>query len=67
VDTREWMTVKQFLSRHKGQVGRNTLYDRVRDRTLPSVRLGKRILIPSDALDSLLEGGRNGQADANTD
>jgi excisionase family DNA binding protein len=53
---REWLTVKQFLKRYEGKVSRSTVYDRVRDRSLPSVKLGRKILIPSDALDQILEG-----------
>lgn len=35
-------------------VGRNTAYDAVRSGQLPTIRLGKRILVPQAALDRLL-------------
>jgi len=53
--SREWLTVNQFYKRHKGKLGRNTIYDRVRDGSMPSIRVGNRILIPSDALDQMLD------------
>ena len=49
-----WLTVAQFLELHTGQVGRNTVYERIRDKTIPSVRLGRKILIPADALERML-------------
>lgn len=51
---REWLTVKKFLAAHEGILGRTALYERIRDGTLPSIRLGRRILLPADALDTLL-------------
>ncbi len=54
----DWLTVAQFISRFKGTVSRNFVYDRIRDGTIPSVRLGKKILIPADALDRLLAESR---------
>lgn len=38
-------------------VSRNTAYDAIRRGTVPSIRLGRRILIPSQALEALLELG----------
>lgn len=52
---REWLTVNQFRERIP-QFGKNLVYQAVRDGRLPSVRIGSKILIPSDALDRLLEG-----------
>jgi excisionase family DNA binding protein len=50
----EWLSVKDFLERHRGQIGRSSVYDRIKDKSLPAVRLGRRILIPADALERLL-------------
>jgi excisionase family DNA binding protein len=50
----DWLTVAQFLAKYEGKVGRTMLYEKIKDRTVPSVRLGRKILIPSDALDRLL-------------
>ena len=53
--TKEWLTVAEFLERHRGQIGRNTVYDRIRDKTIPAIKLGKRILIRADVLDRIAE------------
>lgn len=52
---REWLTVKQFRERYPGLMGSNLVYEEVRTGRLPSIRLGGKILIPSDALDRALE------------
>ena len=36
-------------------IGRNTAYEAVKRAEIPSVRIGRRILVPSKALDKLLE------------
>ena len=51
---REWLTAEQFRKRNP-RLGKNLIYNAVRDGQLPSIRLGGKILIPSDALDKLLE------------
>ena len=50
---REWLTVAQFKERNP-QLGRNLIYESVRAGRLPSIKVGGKILIPSDALDQLL-------------
>ena len=42
------------------RIGRNTAYECVRQGSIPSVRLGRRILIPRVALERILEGEGNG-------
>lgn len=37
-------------------VSRNTAYEAVRRGTIPSIRIGRRILVPIHALDGLLSG-----------
>ena len=51
-----WVTVGEFLTLHKGRLGRSSLYDRIKDGSIPAIRLGRKILIPSDALDRVLSG-----------
>lgn len=51
----EWTTVPKFLKEHKGLVAKNLIYSAIAAGTLPSVRLGRKILIPADCLDRLLE------------
>ena len=51
---REWLTVAKFKKRNPN-LGKNLIYDAVREGRLPSIRIGGKILIPDDALDQLLE------------
>ena len=59
----EWLTVSQFLERHRGKVSKNTVYSRIRDGFLTPVRVG-RILIPADALDRLLSAAQREATEA---
>ena len=38
-------------------IGRNTAYEAVKKGEIPSVKVGRRILVPSKALDKWLESG----------
>ena len=51
---REWLSVPQWRERHP-QIGKNKVYELVRNGTLESLRLGGKILVSSDALDRLSE------------
>ena len=51
---RQTMTVEEAAKRLG--IGRNTAYDAVRAGQIPSVKIGKRYLIPRAALERLLEG-----------
>jgi excisionase family DNA binding protein len=42
------------------RVGRNSVYEAVRRNELPSVRIGRRLLIPKHALEDFLRGHSNG-------
>lgn len=37
-------------------IGRNKAYEGVADGTIPSIRIGRRIVVPKAALDRMLEG-----------
>ena len=50
----EWLSVREFHARYRGKIGITNIYARLKDGSLPSVRVGRRILIPSDALARLL-------------
>ena len=50
----KWLTVDEFLEAHKGKFGRTTLYEALRDKSIPSVRVGRRILIPANAFEKML-------------
>ena len=49
-----WLTVRQFLSRHDKQIGRTKLYELIKAREIPFVRIGRKVLLPADLLDRLL-------------
>tara|TARA_R100001086_G_scaffold238472_1_gene163262 strand:- start:637 stop:843 length:207 start_codon:yes stop_codon:yes gene_type:complete len=49
----EWLTVGQFCKRHN--LGRNLVYDAVREKCIRSVKIGGKILIHANALDELAD------------
>ena len=49
-----WLTVSEFRGRFP-QMGRSLIYEAVRRGELSSIRIGGKILIPSNALDRLFE------------
>jgi excisionase family DNA binding protein len=40
------------------RIGRTLAFAAVRDGSIPSIRIGRRILVPRDALEALLQQGR---------
>ena len=50
----KWLTIAQIMERHPGILGKNGWYERIKDGTLPSIRLGRKLFIPSDALERVL-------------
>ena len=51
-----WITVPEFLKRHKGLVAKNFVYEAVRDGRIPGLRLSpKKILIRADSFDLLFQ------------
>tara|TARA_Y100000310_G_scaffold236412_1_gene239580 strand:+ start:536 stop:733 length:198 start_codon:yes stop_codon:yes gene_type:complete len=51
---REWLTVAEFL-RAFPQMSRTLTYGSIQKGRIPSIKIGGKILVPSDALDMLLE------------
>ena len=51
---KEYITVKEFLQQLHGRLSKNTAYEQVAAGTIPSVRIGRRILTPGNALDRML-------------
>ncbi len=51
----EWLSPTQFLGRHQGKFGRNKLYDWLAEGKLPHIRIDRKILIPSDAFERMLD------------
>ncbi len=54
----EWTTVPNFLKEHKGLVSKNLIYSEISKGTIPSIRVGRKILIPANCLEQLLNIGR---------
>lgn len=59
----DWVTPVEFL-RQNPSIGRNTLYDRLRDGSIPHVRIGPRkIFIRSDVFEQMAsQQGQNGES-----
>ena len=51
---KKWYTVDEFLAANPGMFGRSALYEALRDKRMPSVKVGRKILIPANALDQML-------------
>ena len=54
-DKGQFITVKEFLEGLDGRLGRNTVYQAIVSGEIPSVRVGKRILLPKNVLQLMLE------------
>ena len=50
----EWLSPAEFLARHHGRFGRNTLYNWLAENKLPHLSIGRKILIPADAFARML-------------
>jgi excisionase family DNA binding protein len=62
-ETLAWMTVPKFLEAHKGLISKNTLYEWLREGRVPHLKVGRKILLPPDALDRMLaEAGARAEA-----
>ena len=58
-----FITVREFVAALNGSVNKNTVYAALHRKEIPSVRIGRRWLIPEDALTQMLWWPSNG-ADA---
>ena len=56
IQTVEWLSPAQFLGRHQGKFGRNTLYNWLSEGKIPHIQINRKILIPVDAFDRMLAG-----------
>ena len=56
-NSRLTLSVRQAAARL--QISRNLCYELIRQKKIPAIHLGKRILIPVAALDELLENAKN--------
>ena len=55
-----FITVREFVAALDGSVNKNTVYAALHRKEIPSVRIGRRWLIPEDALTQMLWWPRNG-------
>jgi excisionase family DNA binding protein len=51
-----WTTVPRFLEAHKGLISKNTMHEWIREGRVPHLKVGRKILLPEDALDRMLAG-----------
>ena len=49
-----FITVREFVAALNGSVNKNTVYAALHRKEIPSVRIGRRWLIPEDALTQML-------------
>jgi excisionase family DNA binding protein len=54
----KYCSADDFLRANQGVIGRTLLYEAIRRGELPHIRIGRRILIPDNALDLMLEAKR---------
>jgi len=59
-----YLSVTEFLEHIGHVIGRTALYALLDQRAIPSVRLGKKYIIPADALERMETGGRGINHDA---
>jgi excisionase family DNA binding protein len=52
--TRRYLSPERWLRENPDTIGRTLLYESIRAGTVPSVKLGRRYLVPDDLLDRLL-------------
>ena len=55
-----FLTVREFVAALDGSVNKNTVYAALHRKEMPSVRIGRRWLIPEDALTQMLWWPSNG-------
>ena len=64
-DRRRWYSVEEFWREARRQgapISRGVAYEAVRQGLIPHARVGRRIVIPADALDRMLAAGGAGEA-----
>ena len=61
----KFITVREFVAALGGRVSKNTVYAAINRGEIPCVFVGRRRLIPEDALTQMLSWSRNG-ADASS-
>ena len=53
-DTAEYMSPEELRKKHGCPVSKNSLYTAINSGQVPHIRIGRRILVPADALDQML-------------
>ena len=49
-----YVSVRELVAELDGRLSRNAIYAGIHNGEIPHIRVGKRILLPSDALDRML-------------
>ena len=55
IEHRQYVSVREFIEALGGRLSKNSVYQAIAAGTIPSIRIGRRILVPSDALERALE------------
>jgi hypothetical protein len=50
-----YLTPSEFLAANPGKIGRNLLYNELNAGVIPHIKVGRRILIPENAWDQMLD------------
>lgn len=59
-ERREYLAPEVWRAQQGYPFSKNNMYAAIRDGKMPHVRIGKRILIPEDALDQMLQSQAKG-------
>lgn len=59
----DYVSPEAWRQEHPGVIGRTLLYEAIRRGEIPHVRVGRRILVPSDALDRMLAAQQESHPD----
>ena len=55
----KYISVRDLLDILDGRLSRNAIYAGIAEGKIPHIRIGRRILLPSDCLDRMVSGGES--------
>ena len=59
----QWLSAPEFLRRYP-LVSKNTFYADIKRGNIPHIKLGRKIFIPSDAFEQMMENAAEDEGDA---